>query len=176
MHGVIKTPVQVGGTLQFSGVNETESSQQPGSGGRDDHSPYAARFFLLTLKAPLPVVVDWEVLCDHTSQVWSGSVVLQDDASAHTNAHGCGQVVPRGCVGPSARSVRALRKHHSPSRSVFQSLHQNRILVGTMKCLYAFFMCSGNIIIWLQTVYEMWMMIVCGGKDILSAVSVQEFS
>lgn len=50
------------------------------------------------------------------------------------------------------------------------------ILLGTMKCLYAFFMFSDNIVIWLQSIYEKWMMIVCGRKDILSAVSVQEFS
>lgn len=107
MHRVIKPPMQVDSILQFSGVNGTESPHQPGSAGRDNHSPYTAKFFPPSLEGFIACGGGWAGVvwpspvgtCSRAS-IWSGFVALQSDASAHTNACGCSGAVPRGCLGP----------------------------------------------------------------------------
>lgn len=75
--------------------------------------------------------------------VWNGSVALQKEISAHTNTND--RRVLRGCISPSSQGMRAPHTTEAPQKCHslgYWVFSQNTVLLGVMKCLYTYFLCS----------------------------------
>lgn len=184
MHGVIKTPIQADNILQFWGVNGqslhasldlgTEKTPAPMQQGFSyvpwwlhclQMSRYCVTFSSRHLQQSQHVEwlcgpAEW-CLCSH-EHVW-----LQQGAAKRMH----GSFTPK-----YESSSETLQEWHLLSCLVFECSCQNMILLGAMKCLYAFF-CVQWYHHHLMTKYlwnvnddSLWL------RDILSAVSVWEFS